>query len=80
MTEMTAMTFEEFRASRDYSDDLYAIGLCEGEGYVYADGLYCIEKSGAVYLLHDADRILVDADLAKLERELYSRWYLAEAA
>lgn len=77
---MTAMTFEEFRASRDYSDDLYAMGLCEGEGFVYVDGLCCIEKSGAVYVLHDDSRTLVDTDLEKLERELYQRWYRAEAA
>jgi hypothetical protein len=75
-----AMSFEEFQGSRDYSDDLHAIGLCEGEGFVYADGLCCIEKSGAVYLLHSGDRTLVDTDLAKLEHELYQRLYLAAAA
>ncbi len=74
------LSFEEFQESRDYSEDLHAIGLCEGEGYVYADGLYCIEKSGAVYLLHHDGRTLLDRDLAKLELELYRRWYLAEAA
>jgi hypothetical protein len=79
MTEMT-MSFEEFQGSRDYSDDLHAVGLCEGEGFVYADGLCCIEKSGAVYLLHSDGRTVVDTDLAKLERELYQRFYLAAAA
>jgi hypothetical protein len=79
MTEMT-MSFEEFQASRDYSDDLYALGLCEGEGYFYADGLCCIEKSGAVYLLHHGGRTLLDTDLTKLERELYHRFYSAAAA
>jgi len=74
------MSFEEFQGSRDYSDDLHAVGLCEGEGFVYADGLCCIEKSGAVYLLHSDGRTVVDTDLAKLERELYQRFYLAAAA
>ncbi|PSH69407.1 hypothetical protein CU102_08465 [Phyllobacterium brassicacearum] len=74
------MSFEEFLDSRDYCDDLDALGLCEGEGYVYADGLCCIEKSGAVFRLHHRDRILTDTDLARLERELYQRLYLAAAA
>ena len=74
------MSFEEFLDSRDYCDDLDMHGLCEGEGYVYADGLCCIEKSGAVFRLHQSDRILTDTDLARLERELYHRLYLAVAA
>jgi hypothetical protein len=77
--EMT-MSFEEFQGSRDYSDDLHAEGLCEGEGFVYADGLCCIEKSGAVYLLHSDGRTLVSSDLTTLERELYQRFYRAAAA
>ncbi|MBZ9654846.1 hypothetical protein [Phyllobacterium lublinensis] len=74
------MTFEEFLESRDYCDDLHALGLCEGEGYVYADGICCIEKSGAVFRLHHRDRILTDTNLASLERELYHRFYAAAAA
>jgi len=74
------LSFEEFVDSRDYCDDLFAIGLCEGEGYVYADGVSCIEKSGAVFLLHHGGRSLIDSDLAKLERELYRLLHVAEAA
>ncbi|WP_027233275.1 hypothetical protein [Phyllobacterium sp. UNC302MFCol5.2] len=74
------LSFEEFVESRDYCDDLFAVGLCDGEGYVYADGLCCIEKSGAVFLLHHGGRTQHAADIATLERELYRLVQVAEAA
>ncbi len=71
------MTFEQFQATRQQTDDVQAAsGMDLGyesamQGYVYAGGLHIFMPEGGGFELVIGNAIKQSGDLAELERDLY---------